>query len=92
MSESNNLPWILVNIDMLLSDKQMLKKMLEIFRTNRCESNRKYPNSKFIHSHQKKYKYNPQPLQHFFPFNGERTKNSSSFPLFAKSLQSFSGN
>ena len=31
MSENNNLPWILVNIDMLLSDKQMLRKMLEIF-------------------------------------------------------------
>ena len=31
MSESNNLPWILVNIDMLLSDKQMLRQMLEIF-------------------------------------------------------------
>ena len=31
MSESNNLPWILINIDMLLNDKQMLKKMLSIF-------------------------------------------------------------
>ena len=31
MSENNNLPWILVNIDMLLNDKQMLNKMLEIF-------------------------------------------------------------
>ena len=31
MSESNNLPWILINIDMLLNDRQMLKKMLEIF-------------------------------------------------------------
>jgi len=28
---SNNLPWILVNLDMLLSDKQMLRQMLEIF-------------------------------------------------------------
>ena len=31
MSENNNLPWILVHIDMLLNDKQMLRKMLEIF-------------------------------------------------------------
>ena len=28
---SNNLPWILVNLDMLLSDKQMMRQMLEIF-------------------------------------------------------------
>jgi DNA-directed RNA polymerase subunit N (RpoN/RPB10) len=31
MSENNNLPWILASIDMLLNDKQMLEKMLEIF-------------------------------------------------------------
>ena len=31
MSENTNLPWILVNIDMLLNDKQMLRKMLLIF-------------------------------------------------------------
>ena len=31
MSEDTNLPWILVNIDMLLNDKQMLRKMLLIF-------------------------------------------------------------
>ena len=31
MSENINLPWILVNIDMLLNNNQMLRKMLEIF-------------------------------------------------------------
>ena len=31
MTENTNLPWILVNIDMLLNDKQMLRKMLLIF-------------------------------------------------------------
>ena len=31
MSGNTNLPWILVNIDMLLNDKQMLRKMLLIF-------------------------------------------------------------
>jgi len=31
MSENTDLPWILVNIDMLLNDKQMLRKMLLIF-------------------------------------------------------------
>ena len=30
--ENNNLPWILVNIDMTYSNKQMLQKMIEAFR------------------------------------------------------------
>ena len=33
MSETNNLPWILINIDMTYSDKQMLQKMIEIFQS-----------------------------------------------------------
>ena len=32
MTENNTLPWILINIDMTYSDKQMLKKMIDIFQ------------------------------------------------------------
>ena len=32
MTENNNLPWILVNIDMTYSNKQMLQKMIEAFQ------------------------------------------------------------
>ena len=32
MTENNSLPWILINIDMTYNDKQMLKKMIEIFQ------------------------------------------------------------
>ena len=31
MSENNNLPWILANIDMTFNDNQMLQKMIEVF-------------------------------------------------------------
>ena len=32
MTENNILPWILINIDMTYNDKQMIKKMIEIFQ------------------------------------------------------------
>ena len=66
MSENNNLPWILANIDMTFNDNQMLQKMIEVFgQVGASVIENTITQNSFIVI-KKKFKFYPKHLQHFF--------------------------
>ena len=84
MSENINLPWILVNIDMLLNNNQMLRKMLEIFdQIGTTPIEKTITQNSFIVI-KKSTNIIHNLCSIFFPFNSEYTKNSSHFSFFEK--------